>query len=207
MQKVIISFRKVNEDALNELADQIIVKLTGNVNFPNLPFSAAQITNAKNVYEAALAKSKDGSTKDTTDKKNKRKDMEKMLHDNGQYINLIAQGDMLMLTGTGYPLSNPRTPVGILDAPPQPKLRTDNTPRVLKVNVKANNKAKIYVYLLARDPAPAKPEDEGWRRITDTASSIVIRNLESGQRYRVRVAYKATEDTLRFSEPVSIIVQ
>ncbi len=204
-QKVLINYTHLKDEELNEFTDHVIAEMTGNTDFPSPPWNMGHVQNYKTAFLTAVEKAKEGGNQETIDKNNKRKTLEDKLRDDANYVNITAKGIELKLAGSGFTLTDPPTPVGILDAPAQPELSTGDTPNILKVNVARNEKAQIYIYLYTPDPMPA--EDNDWIKIEDTASSIVIENLQSGQKYWVKVAYKATEDTLRFSEPVSKIVQ
>jgi hypothetical protein len=205
MIKAIIDFTRIDDNDLNEVAGKIINKMTGNATFPSPPFSAGTLQNALSFLNPLLIKSKGGSEEDTEAKNNAQKTLTDRLHAVAQYVNMIAQGNETQLLSSGFPLSKEAAPVGILDAPDDVDLNTDDTPGRLKIDVPVNDQAEIYIYQWAFDPAPDNFDD--WNKVEDSASHIVLEDLESAKRVWVRVAYKATEDTLRFTEPVSKVIQ
>ncbi|MEI6066565.1 MAG: hypothetical protein WCP96_04460 [Methylococcaceae bacterium] len=68
-------------------------------------------------YSAALVKAKDGSKEDTVNKNACRLTLETALFTLGNYVNLVAENDVVKLDSSGFPISKLPEPIGILDAP------------------------------------------------------------------------------------------
>lgn len=75
----------------------------------------------------------------------------------------------------------------------------------MTVDVEVHPQARLYEVRYAQDPAPA--DLEKWEEQTEESHIIVIEELESGKKYSVRVAYRASEEKLFYSPAQSIFIQ
>ena len=96
-QKANISFSRVRDSELASTAQNIVNKMTGNPNFTDPQPTIETIQEATYAYSAALARSKDGSKEDTAIKNACRLGLETLLFTLGNYVNLIAEYDVVTL--------------------------------------------------------------------------------------------------------------
>ena len=112
-QKANISFSRVRDNELASSAQNIVNKMTGNPNFTDPQPTIETIQEATHAYSAALARSKDGNKEDTAIKNACRLGLETLLFTLGNYVNLIAENDVVKLESSGYPISKISEPIGI----------------------------------------------------------------------------------------------
>ena len=208
-QKAIIDYSKVKDNDLNELAQLIVDKMTGNPDFltptPTLIVVQASVTD----YSGALVKSKDGTKQDTADKNAKRLILEENLAELADYVNDTAKGELVMLEGSGFPLTKIPEPVGIL-LPPEPfEVSEGENPGEVKIKINVDKKATDYIVLFAQDPPPAN--DAEWQSKTFSKATGLITGLESGKKYVFKAAATSAEANevglYNFTEPVEKYVQ
>lgn len=208
-QKAIISYSEVKDNDLTEVAELVIAKLTGNADFPNPPVTLADMRAAKDAYALALVKAKDGTKQDTADKNAKRLVLEGMLADNAGYVNERADGNLVMLQGSGLPISKVPEPVGILPAPEKFVVSEGGDPGQVKIEIGVVERATGYIVLYAVNPPP--PNDAQWMSKTFSKTSGIITGLTSGTKMVFKAAATSPEANkiglYNFTEPVEKFVQ
>jgi hypothetical protein len=212
-QKAIIDFGKVKDNDLPEVAQLIHDKLNGNPDFPTLPVPILSLKNAITEYSVALVKAKDGTKQDTAVKNAKREILEGMLADNGNYVNLVADGNLVMLEGSGYPLTKPAEPVGILNQPKSFKITDGIDPGSVTVEINSVERSTGYIvlYYEVKEDVPAPANDSLWQKSLFSKTTGLITGLKSGSKYMFKCAATSPEankiSLYNFTEPVERFVQ
>jgi len=212
-QKAIIDFGKVKDNDLPEVAQLTHDKLNGNPDFPALPVLLPALKSAISDYSTALVKCKDGTKQDTAIKNAKRKILEGMLADNGNYINLIADGDLVMLEGSGYPISKVPEPIGILEQPKSFKVTDGIDPGSVSIENSIVEKSTGYIVLYYEIKAGAAPpvNDSEWQSKLFSKTTGLITGLKSGSKYMFKAAATSPEankiSLYNFTEPIERFVQ
>ena len=208
-QKAKIDFTRVKDSDLREIARSIVNKMTSNPNFPNPAPALPLIQIDIDEYFDALVKCHDGTKLNTVIKNDKRSVLENKLAHLGNYVNSIAEGDLVKLDSSGFPLSKIPTPVGILPAPVSFKINEGENPGEIYFDITTVKKAKGYIVIYAKVPVPEKLED--WQSKTSSMSKGYMRGLESGKQYAFMVAATSNESNktglYNFTKPIKKFIQ
>jgi hypothetical protein len=209
--KLIVQFARLSEAQFQAKADVIIGSLTAHPRFPE-PWPApapttATLSTALENYRRAV---RDCGTRDILkiDQRNvAREGLTEMLKKLAQYLEFIAQGDMGMLTTTGFDLrrENSRPSTDKLPAPEGLKLLHGENGGSIDVRIRRLSGAGSYeVQVTQGDPML----DASWKHVlTSTASTgITLNDLPPKQTLWVRVRGVSSNGGGRWSEPVSIFV-
>jgi len=207
VQKAIISFTKVRDSELANTAQNIVNKMTTNPYFtdPQPPLTTLQ--NYIAAYSMALVKAKDGSKEDTANKNACRLTLETALFTLGNYVNLVAENDVVKLESSGFPLSKLPEPIGILEAP-HLTVSYGKNPGELIIEISVVPKASGYIVLYSPLPAPA--DNNEWYEIVFSGTRGTLTRLKSETKYVIKVAAISTEankmGVYNFSDPVEKLV-
>ena len=206
-QKAIISFAKTKDHELADIAQAIVNKLTNNLNFSNPTISLSDLQAAIVAYSSALIQAADGSKVDTATKNACRATLENDLSTLGTYVNLMAEGDMVKLQSSGFPLTKLPEPIGILEAPVLTVHYGENAGE-MAIDISPIPKASGYIVLYAPTPAPADNND--WNSKVLSSTKGMLTHLKSGIKYVYKAAAISAEankmDIYNFSTPVEKIV-
>lgn len=134
-RKALISFAGYEDSYLHLIAARVLLKLTGNTDFPGnntvppltQPAEPApptpNLTGAIADYFTKLQNSgHQASTAANNAKNDARVIVEEMLNKWGTYVNLVADGNLAKLLTTGFELNKEKEKAGILPAPESPKV-------------------------------------------------------------------------------------
>lgn len=104
MTKAIIDFSSYPGADLLPVAQNIQTQLITNAAlFPGLPSAAAPFAALISVFDQALTKKSSRATADHVAFEVARIDLEGALGDNGSYVNIVAKGDPMTVSASGYP--------------------------------------------------------------------------------------------------------
>jgi hypothetical protein len=169
----------------------IVNKMTNNSYFPNPEPNLATIQTAITVYADALVKCLDGTKQDTATKNAYRLNLEDLLGSLGNYVNLIAQGDLIKLDSSGFIISKIPEPVGILDAPPSFNVLLGNNSGEVTIEIGVVDRASGYIVLYSELPAPA--DNEHWNSKLFSKSKGLLTNLKAESKYAFKAAATSSE--------------
>ncbi len=206
-QKAIVSFTKVRDSEIANTAQNIVNKMTINPYFtdPQPPLITIQEYIA--AYSSALVKAKDGSKEDTANKNACRLTLETALFTLGNYVNLVAENDVVKLESSGFPLSKLPEPIGILEAPTL-TVHYGNNPGELIIEISVVPKASGYIVLYSTLPAPA--DNNEWYETVFSGTRGTLSNLKSETKYVIKAAAISSEANkmgmYNFSDPVEKLV-
>ncbi len=207
VQKAIVSFTKVRDSEIANTAQNIVNKMTINPYFtdPQPPLITIQEYIA--AYSSALVKAKDGSKEDTANKNACRLTLETALFTLGNYVNLVAEHDVVKLESSGFPVSKLPEPIGILEAPTL-TVHYGNNPGELIIEISVVPKASGYIVLYSTLPAPA--DNNEWYEIVFSGTRGTLTRLKSETKYVIKAAAISTEankmGVYNFSDPVEKLV-
>jgi hypothetical protein len=207
-QKAIINFTRVRDNDLPETSLVIYKRMFGNPDFPSPTPSMAELQIAINDYSDALIKSKDGTRHDTAEKNVKRNILVKCLADLGNYVNMVADGDIVKLDGSGFPLSKVPEHIGILPAPDFLNITEHPNSGYLNVEIAKVKRARGYIVLYFEKSADATvPENNSeWHSKLLSKRTGIIAGLVSGKKYVFKAAATSPEANKRgiysFTSPI-----
>src|ERR1051325_2236161 len=93
MIKSIDGFTRVSDTDVLARGTNVLTKLTGNANFPNLPVDLATLKAALDAFSAAIAEALDGGKKAIAEKRKQRLVVIKMLRLLGRYVEVNCKDD------------------------------------------------------------------------------------------------------------------
>jgi hypothetical protein len=212
-QKAVIDFTRVKDNDLTETSMLVHKKLSANPDFPTPSPTLTVFLAAIEDYSTALVKAKDGTKQDTADKNAKRKILEEMLADLGNYVNITADGDLVKLEGSGFPLTKIPEPVGILEQPKSFKVTDGIEPGSVTVENSVVAKATGYIvlYYEVKTDGIIPANDSEWQSKVFSKASGLITGLKSGKKYVFKSAATSSEanaiNLYNFCEPIERFVQ
>ena len=200
--KVSISFSRYSDaDFLNK-ATFIVASMTGNVAFPNPVPTLAEVQAALDKYSADLVAAAWLGRNNVAEKNKSREALEQLLAQLGMFVMFIANGDVAILTGSGYTLNKEPEP-RYIDNPGNVTLSNGITSGNLVAAVKnvANNG---YLFQIT-DALPA--ENTMWTSHTSSKRQFTFSSLLPGKQYWVRVAALGKRNQSAWSTVATQFVQ
>jgi len=180
--KVAISFLSTNSDAdLITACGRILVALTGNTHYPTPKPTLAAVSAARDVFVASVAALDRGKVSIAV-RNAARVPLVQLLRELSLYVQQTAQGDRVVLLGSGYPLQKTRQPIGIPAAPQNLRLKQGNSGQLIaRCNVVPA--ALSYQWRFASLQAPT-----AWTQAEPTGkASCTLHDLAAGTQYTVQV--------------------
>ena len=203
VQKAIVSFTKVRDSEIANTAQNIVNKMTINPYFTDPQPPLITIQEYIIAYSTALVKAKDGSKEDTANKNAWRLTLETALFKLGNYVNLVAEHDVVKLDSSGFPVSKLPEPIGILEAPTL-TVHYGNNPGELIIEISVVPKASGYIVLYSTLPAPA--DNKEWYETVFSSTRGTLSNLKSETKQVIKAAAISSEankmGVYNFSDPV-----
>lgn len=203
-KKVITDWSIYENDELDEKATTAQVQLNDNVgDFPGLPFSPAAllalIVTFHNVISAPVYPEK---TADTLVAKNA---LLNALKKNGNKINEIADGDVVLLAKSGYPLAKDRTPVGQLE--PAKIKNINSISKGFEIDLEKVPHAESYLVLVwpSNEKMPEDFKNWEWHFFHKTKGSIT--GLQASTKYKIVPVALGNDSTLTFGDSVERTTQ
>ncbi|WP_262965875.1 hypothetical protein, partial [Methylobacter psychrophilus] len=133
------------------------------------------------VFVTFLSKIKSGIKQNTATKNAYRLNLEDLPGSLGNYVNLIAQGDLVKLDSTCFIISKIPEPVGILEAPPSFNVFFGNNSGEVNIEIGIVERASGYIVLYSELPAPA--DNEHWNSKLFSKSKGLLTNLKAESKY------------------------
>ncbi len=206
-QKALISFAKVKDHEIANVAQNIVNKMTINAHFSQPTPTLISVQQTISTYADALLKAKDGSKQDTAYKNACRLNLENALSILGSYVNLTAEADLVKLESSGFPLSKIPEPIGILAAPTI-TVTYGNNPGEIHIECSVIPNASGYIILYSPVPAPA--DNNEWYNKQWSSSKGTLTQLKSEIKYEFKAAAMSSEANkmgiYNFSDPVEKMV-
>ena len=208
-QKVVIGFARYNDAEFAATSQNIINNMTNNPDFPDPSPTIESVDEALKAFKDALEKSVEGTKKDTAHKNEKRRKLKLQISNLGNYVNSVANGDLVKLDSSGFPLSKLPEPVGILPHPDYIHVIDGENHGELAVEISNVPKASGYIVLYSEVPAPA--DFKNWHSKTFSKARGVLVDLKSATKYAFKGAAMSPEanrlNHYNYTEPVERITQ
>jgi hypothetical protein len=202
-RKVSISFSNYTDANLENKAEHILASMTGNPAFADPIPTLAQLQDAVTAYSNALVAAA-GLGKNAVAEKNKsRKNLEALLKQLGMYVMYVANGDIAILTSSGYTLTKEDEPRHITN-PGAVTLTNGITSGEMVAAVKTVQGASSYVHEITTE---LPTNNTVWTSNVSTRSRFTYRDLEPGKKYWVRVAAVGRDEQIAYSPVTAQFVQ
>jgi hypothetical protein len=180
-----------------KLAEHVVEKMTGNPNFTTpIPTLVSVSAAATALFDAENAM--DGSKNKTSVRNTAEKALVKKMRQLQSYVDTIADGDTDVITSSGMDVRDARTPSTILEPPVGLQASATFIEGEVKLKFKSIRKKVLYIVEAAQDEVIPNYELVA----ESTKATIIIKNLNPGQKYRFRVAVINTAGQSGWSEEV-----
>lgn len=201
MIKALVNFatNRYSDADLTVKSNTIVTSMTGNAAFTNPSPALDVVQAASDDFLTSEQKAEGGSHQDVALKNQKRKVLEKQLHDLGVYVNQTANGDIALLMSSGFDLSKSPEPIGPLDAPDNLKLKPGKSKGTLEASWNTVGGANTYgvEYRLLNSES-----SKDWVRIDSTKHQVLVSGLTSGSQYAFRVVAIGSNAQRNWSDEV-----
>ena len=178
----------------------MIACLTGNVYFPDLPFTVLQLGAKKTAYDAKMVLSKQGNHVATQQAADIRVEMSTMVKKNGNYINETAAGDVAKLESSGYKLAKDHH----IPIPHGYSFSNGDTRDSAKIVVPVIEGGVTYLGFVCEDPLADDIEESDWVRLKmSTSSTMVATGLKVRTLYHFRYCASTVDGETVLTEPVT----
>lgn len=178
--------------------------MTGNPNFPSPVPPLSEVTTASNDYSTALLAAKNGGKTEVAVKDEKREELIIVLIKLAAYVTMISGNNRAVMVSSGFSLVKEREPRPPIEKPQITKVVDGVNAGEVKVVIRRVMGARNCMYQYTPDPLTA---DSVWEGQNSTLSKMLLKDLESGQKYWFRVVAYGNNEQVAYSDPVSRIVQ
>ncbi len=199
-QKVLINFRSYKDDALDQKAGLILLNMTGNTNFPTPIPALTSVQTALDAYTAALAAL--GTPTATVAKNQARASLESLLASLAGYVQRTSNADVGIMLSSGFDVSKPPTPVGVLPKPLGFTVKNATIKGSIVLSVKPVPGAKSYQFEYTDAPVTATSV---WKILTGTATTFTVPGLQSTKEYTFRVAGIGSNPARVYTDEISLV--
>jgi hypothetical protein len=204
MRKVRTNYDSLTQAEFDEFITLMMLSLTGNTNFPNLPKSLITMAAKQADWQKELSRSKQGYYESTTRAKNMHTELLQLVKVNGDYINNTALDNVPMLESSGYTLAKER----IYRKKPIIKVVQGDHSGSGKVVIHAFPGAITYLVEFATDSSLPSGDDAVWKRLKlSTKCTLPFSGLEPLKLYWVRFCYLTRKGEADYSQPISFSVK
>lgn len=195
LQKVSINFIKFTDADLLTKADHIRESMADNPNFPDPLPSLANVSTAIDFYRTALIAAGDLGRENVALKNERRKTLELLLQQLGMYAMTIANGNVAILTGSGFTLTKEPEPRYITN-PGNVTLTNGVTTGEMEARV---TKVKGATHFLHQIATELPTEQTVWTSTPSSRCKFVYTDLTPGRQYWVRIAAVASGEQIAYS--------
>ena len=195
IQRVSISFLRYSDAGFEGKGKHILACITGNTSFPEPNPSVTALTDAVTDYSTKRIAAANLGRIEVAAKNAARETLEIMLEQLGNYVMNVANGNVEMLTGSGFTLIKEREPRYITN-PGGVTLSNGVTSGTLVASVVAVPGAGGYIHEISEQ---APTENQVWVSAVTTTSRYTYTNLLPGKQYWVRVAAIGARKQIAYS--------
>jgi hypothetical protein len=202
MSQVLVDYSRdtYTDDALITEVQSIETHLSPNSSFPTPSPTVAAIIAERELFQAAVAKAKDGTPTDTSDKNDKRAVIEGMMHVLGANVQLTSGGDETKILSTGMHTAASKARIGVFAVVNNFKVITQEASNKVLCSCDTMPKAGFYEVLYTASPATATSV---WISETSTSHSIEIEDLPSFVPYVFKMAARGSDRRRNYCAPIT----
>ena len=150
--KIITGFARMRDGKLAVRAQTIVDSMTGNEYFPAPTPPLVDVHAALLAYKDALTSALDGGKISTIVKRDKRKELEALLHSLALYVQANCQNDLYTLLTSGFTARRPRSPIGILPKPEKFSVVNGVSPGSIRLRIDKIHGARTYFFEYSPTP-------------------------------------------------------
>lgn len=180
-RKVLTNYAKLRISDQFTFSKSVVNAMTGNVNFPNPSPAPAAFNIIIDDYGSAIEAAKTKDVNAVARRNALQAKVVSALSAYGEYVNLMAKGDVEKLRSSGMDLNKERTPTVLTK--PIISVGQSTQPGSVQVRVTAGKGAEVYTYQYTE----SIDGDGVWHSITGATKSMQITGLTEGKQYWFRV--------------------
>lgn len=204
--KIALNLSRLNGSELTEKASLVEMKMTGNVHFPNPPFSPIDLKNQSELLRAKMteqAAAFELYKQKSVEVNNERQKLAAMIEQDAAYVENIANGDAAKILSAGYDVRNDSTSGTAITVPQIVSLKDGGANGALELSFRSVKGARSYVVEYTTDvTAP-----DSWQIIDIiTRSKTTITGLKSGTQVWIRVRTVLSNGQSAPSDPATKFV-
>ena len=200
MLKLVNGFAQMADPVLGTRASQIVIAMTGNLNFATPTPSVVEVTEVLANYMSALSNCTDGDRQKIAVKNQVREQLITMLHLWGLYVMLNCDNDVAVAMTSGFQVAKTPSPAPPIPKPLAPVLEPGiNTGEMISKS-KRVAQALVYLHQYATE---AEMTADHWQSQPCSKSTCTLQNLTPGIRYYCRLVIVGRKDQLVYSDVVS----
>lgn len=180
--RVLLSFAKASDHALEETANSVHTKLYGNAVYPSPPVTALDLQAAITAFTLAIAAADQGGPEDTADKNEKREVLIELLRKLAEYVQEKHNNILSDLLSSGFEAVSTNRAAVPLETPSIKDIVNQHTGQ-LKVRIQTVPNARAYEVryaLIAPDGTPGAWMDGG---IFTDSRQLIVPGLTPGANY------------------------
>jgi hypothetical protein len=204
--KALLSFMYYGDAKLAAFASAIIKAMTGNTNFPASADLLAALNTAQAAYTNALAIANDGSRMQVAEKNACKVNLLDALRNLNDMVNYVAQGDRVILLGSGFDVSKETVTPVVLEPAKNVVIKYGENSGQMDVAVKGvkGHKGLVFEYAVADETGVAATS--AWVSQPSGTTSHTITDMPVGQKVLIRVGIAGPRKQLVYTEPVAKLV-
>jgi len=208
MIRVVNGFDKLTLPEFSQRLNAITNSMKGNPNFTSLqPAVDALVTEATN-YQAVALKAL-GRDKDAIiAREASRQKVTNMLHNLGYSVSAIADGNIEVLSSSGFSYTQPKKPSPPLQKPTVPQLASGiNSGEIDCKATRQTGMCSVKYYITTDAAALTATGTDAWDVISYNKTKYTFSDLVPGQRYYIRIGLVGVRGQEVISDAVSYIAQ
>jgi hypothetical protein len=198
MKKALKPRFDISDETALTFANTVAEGLKNNAHFPSPQPGLPIVQAAQTAFKTSMSKAIYGGRDDKAQKNAHKKLLISLLHELCDYVNMTAQGNLVMLSTCGFPLSKDRQ--ALVLGTPAVKVALGASGKAI-VSTLAVKGAKAYKYQYTTDPTAAI-----WPEVVSSKSKCIIENLIPGTIYSMRIVAIGTNNQVTVSDVVTRMV-
>ncbi len=199
MAITVIGFNRLSVPAQIERTRLIVTNMTGNASFSAPNPALVTITTAVDALEVAYNESRGRDKVKMALMRIRQKELLNLISSLAGYVQSTSEGDEAIILSSGFSVRKTPQPVGPVTAPKDLEVEQGTVTNSLLARWKSVTGGVAYVVEISSD---ASPEDKTFNPIgVTTKGRFQVDNLNSGEKYWIRVAAIGKEGVGPFSDP------
>ena len=192
---------RLPDTLVTSIVDVIIMKMTGNADFPTPSPTLTVVGAANTAAKDAIANASGAGPAKTAIKDARMADLADVVRALAAYVTVTSAGDMAKLLRSGFPTQNaPREPIGQLPTPDTPRVSPNGLYGKIDAATSPVPGAYIYNWKVTTAASPATVAAD----LQTTAASASFAGLTRGTIYNVQVNAVGTAGTTEWSDAANI---
>lgn len=184
MADIKLSLTRISVDELAMLASGVVSKLTNNPHFPNPAVPLAELQAAEVTLTGLISLATNGSLQSLLQRRAAEENLRALLRKEADYVRLIAQGNAVMLSSSGFEMRRDRLPINTLAAPRRISARLTGVRGCVYLRCSPVHGAHFYEVWIASEAGIGHE----WRLLTtSTRTRIMLTGLESARYHHLKM--------------------